>query len=132
MDDGRETRAVRPDHMLTAGRATCRCGVHDLHEHEVDLLLALADFAEEHQRPIETSTLRIAARLEQAEFVRRLRYLIDSGLVRTGRDRLLSEPLDIVELTGAGTLRVVAERAVARQLPKLGPRSRLSPLAAGD
>lgn len=96
------------------------------------MLLALADFCEADDRPMSVEALRTAAGLEQAEFARRLRYLITIGLVRSERDRPLAEPGQCVLLTGAGTLLVVAERAVARKLPRPGARSRLSSLAADD
>jgi hypothetical protein len=105
--------------------------VSDLHEIEVELLLTLADFVEEHDRPMLFDQLLVASGLEHAHFVRRLRYLVDLGLVRAARTRPLAEPDRCVELTGSGTLRVIAERAVARATPTPGARSRLSPLAEG-
>lgn len=106
--------------------------MHDLHEVEIELLLALADFAEAHDEPMTRQALFDGSGLEHAEFFRRLRYLIEIGLVRGDRDRPLAESGDFLSLTGEGTLRVVAERVVSRKLPGPGPRSRLSPLAADD
>ena len=103
----------------------------DLHEIEVELLLKLADFAEEHDRPMRFDQLLVGSGIEHAHFVRRLRYLIDLGLVRVARTRPLAEPDRCVELTGSGTLRVIAERTAARATPAPGVRSRLSSLAEG-
>lgn len=104
--------------------------MHDLHEVEVELLLALAAYAEAHDQPMPRQALLDGSRLDHAEFYRRVRYLIEIGLVRGDRDRPLAEPGHLLELTGDGTLRVIAERAVARKLPQPGPRSRPSSLAA--
>jgi hypothetical protein len=103
-----------------------------LHEVEVELLLTLAAFAEAHDEPTPRQALHNGSGLEHAEFVRRVRYLIEIGLIREDRDRPLAEPGQVLSLTGEGTLWVVAERAVARRLQRPGPRSRLSPLAADD
>lgn len=100
-----------------------------LHETEVRLLLALADFVEEHERPMASYDLFGVSGLEYAEFVRRVVFLERLGLVRVERARPLAEDYQCVVLTSRGTLRVVAERVAARTLPSPGARSRLSPLA---
>jgi hypothetical protein len=114
---------------MVATTALLDDAVSDLHEIEVELLLRLADFAEEHDRPMLFDQLLVASGLEHAHFVRRLRYLVDLGLVRVARTRPLAEPDRCIELTGDGTLRVLAERAAARATAAPGVRSRLSPLA---
>lgn len=101
----------------------------DLEESEVKLLLTVADFAEEHDRPMPTDQLLVVSGLEYAEFVRRVVFLAGVGLVRVERARPLAEDYQCVVLTSKGTLRVVAERVAARTLPRPGSRSRLSPLA---
>lgn len=115
---------------MSPGRSPTSSLVHDLHAHEIELLLAVADFEEANERPMPRSELAAVAKLHPAEFARRLRYLAEVGLVRTGRERPLSEPGETVALTGVGTLCVIAERAAARALPTPGPRSRPSGLAA--
>lgn len=114
---------------MVATTALLDDAVSDLHEIEVELLLRLADFAEEHDRPMLFDQLLVASGLEHAHFVRRLRYLVELGLVRVARTRPLAEPDRCVELTGSGTLRVIVERAAAHATPAPGVRSRLSPLA---
>lgn len=104
----------------------------ELHESEIDILLALADSCEADDRPMRVEALRRATGLELAEFARRLRYLVSIGLIRSERERPLAEPGASLLLTGAGSLRVVAERVLARDLPRPGVRSRLSALAADD
>lgn len=106
--------------------------MHDLHEVEVELLFALAAHAEAHDQPMTRQALLDGSRLEHAEFYRRVRYLIEIGLVRSDRDRPLAEPGHSLALTVDGTLRVIAECAVARKQPRPGPRSRPSALAADD
>lgn len=103
--------------------------VSDLEQREVRLLLTLADYAEEHDRPMPIDHLLAASGLEYAELVRRLVYLTRLGLVRVERARPLAESYQSVVLTRKGTLRVVAERAATQTLPMPGVRSRLSPLA---
>lgn len=100
-----------------------------LHETEVRLLLALADFVEEHERPMAFYELFGVSGLEYPEFVRRVVFLEELRLVRVERARPLAEDYQCVVLTRAGTLRVDAERAAMRVLPRAGVRSRLSPLA---
>lgn len=100
-----------------------------LHETEVSLLLTLADFVDEHERPTASYDLFAFSGLEYAEFVRRVVFLERLGLVRVKRARPLAEDYQCVVLTTKGTLRVVAERVAVRVLPSPGVRSRLSPLA---
>lgn len=100
-----------------------------LHETEVRLLLALATFAEKHERPMASYDLFGVSGLEYAEFARRIVFLAELGLVRVERARPLAEDYQCVVLTRRGTLRVIAERVAVRVLPSPGVRSRLSPLA---
>jgi len=73
--------------------------VESLHESEVDLLEILANFAEAHDQPMSREALLTSSRLERAEFARRLRHIIDVGLVRSERGRVLAEPDQRLELT---------------------------------
>lgn len=93
------------------------------------MLLTLADFAEQHEWPMPSCHLFGVSGIEFAEFARRIVFLAELGLVRVERARPLAEDYQCVVLTSAGTLRVVAERAAVRVLPRLGVRSRLSSLA---
>lgn len=100
--------------------------MRDLDQIDVGLLLTLADYAEEQDRPMVAAALMTVSGLEEADFAKRLGRLIEQTLVRSHRAHY-----QLLTLTGNGTFRVLAERAARRTIPLPGARSRLGPLAEG-
>jgi DNA-binding MarR family transcriptional regulator len=116
--------------MRRLSAATSR-PVIDLHEVEVAILDAVAGHSARFNGPIPHDELAQASGVAYAEFVRRLNYLREQGLLEViPQEAALSSRDQRVALTPAGSDAVEAERVHRTTITAPGRRSRLSALAA--
>jgi hypothetical protein len=107
--------------------------VIDLHEVEVAILDAVADYSTRFNKPKPHDDLAQVSGVAYAEFVRRLNYLREHGLLEViPENAVLSSRDQRVALTPAGDNAVEAERMHRTPIAPAGRRSRLSGLAATD
>jgi hypothetical protein len=107
--------------------------VIDLNEVEVAILDAVAGHSARFSGPMPHDELAQASGVAYAEFVRRLNYLREQGLLEViPEEAALSSRDERVALTPAGADAVEAERINRTTIAAPGRRSRLSALAASD
>lgn len=107
--------------------------VIDLHEVEVAILDAVAAYSARFRKPMPHDELAQASGVAYAQFVRRLNYLREHGLLKViPEGPTLISGDQRVALTHAGDDAVEAERIDRTPIARAGRRSRLSGLAAAD
>jgi hypothetical protein len=107
--------------------------VIDLHEVEVAMLDAVAGNSAHFNKPMPHDELAQASGVAHAEFVRRLNYLREHGLLEViPEEAALTSRDQRVALTTAGADALEAERINRTSIAAPGRRSRLSGLAASD
>jgi hypothetical protein len=121
-----------PCHMSRRSAATSPL-VIDLHEVEVAILDAVAAYSACFNKPMPYDELAQASGVAHAQFVRRLNYLREHGLLEVvPEEAALSSRDQRVALTPAGGDVVEAERIDRSTIVPPGRRSRLGGLAASD
>lgn len=107
--------------------------VIDLHEIEIGMLDVVAAYSARLNRPMPHDELAQASSVAYAQFVRRLNYLREHGLLKViPEGPTLTSGDQRVALTAAGEDAVEAERNHRTPITVPGRRSRLSTLAATD